>query len=171
MTPPRAPPLCPWGPCPARVARPTHRLHQAAGAAVEGPAPGSRRAGHSEGHGPGPPDAAAGPAGRGLPGPGAAVDGWEAAGELVAGLGPLQPQCGHRPRGPGRAWRGRGGGMRRGEGARGMASLQEGAQARHRQRLWTRHESAGQGASAVSHCLALAPSRSGIRTWSRSQPP
>lgn len=122
--------------------RVTYRFHQAAGAAVELPAPGPSLAGHSEGHRPGSPDGtAARIAGRGLPGPRAAVDGREAAVEFLAGLGPLQPQGGDRLWGPASAARrGWGGGAWPGERAGGMASLEEGAQARHCQCLWTHKE-------------------------------
>lgn len=156
---PRAlPPVC----CAAR----THRLHQTAGTAMEVPAPGPGLAGHSEGHRPGPPRGAAAPtAGRGLPRPGAAVDGREAAVELLAGLGSFQPQGGDGLRGPAAAaGRGRGGGTGPGERGGRMASLEEGAQARHCQRLQTHkeHESLGtarprEAASSSRTCLTLMP--------------
>lgn len=109
---------------------------------MELPAPGSGLAGHSEGHRPGFPGGTAGPpTGRGLPRPGAAVDGWEAAVEILAGVGSFQPQGGDGLWGPasaaGRVWRG---GTWSAERGGGMASLEEWAQACHGQRLWTYKE-------------------------------
>lgn len=109
---------------------------------MELPAPGPSLAGHSEGHWPGSPDGAVtSSTGCGLLRPGAAVDGREAAVEFLVGLSPLQPQGGDRLRGPASAagcgW---GGGTWPGERARGMASLEEGAQACHCQCLRTHKE-------------------------------
>lgn len=130
-------------PSPSVVQLPvTYRFHQTAGAAVEWPTPGPGLAGHSEGHRPGSPSGAAAPAtGRGFPRPGAAVDGWEAAVEFLAGRSSFQPQRGDGLRGPASAaGSGRGGGTWPGERAGGMASLEEGAQACHCQCLWTHKE-------------------------------
>jgi hypothetical protein len=100
---------------------------------------GPRLAGHREGDRPGSPDSTAAPTtGGGLLRPGAAVDGWEAAVEFLTGFGPLQPKGGDGLWGPApAAWRGGGRGTWSGERGGGMASLEEGAQARHCQRLWT----------------------------------
>lgn len=149
---------------PRAVLRVTYCFHQAAGAAVELPAPGPGLAGHSEGHRPGSPrGAAASLAGRGLPRPGAAVDGWEAAVELLRGLCSFQPEGGDGLRGPAAAaGRGRGGGTRPGERGGGMASLEEGAQARHCQCLWTHKEHGlpnGQARAGLSAATA--------RSWSQ----
>lgn len=144
--------------------RVTYCFHQAAGTAVELPAPGPGLAGHSEGHRPGSPQgAAARLAGCGLPRPGAAVDGWEAAVEFLGGLGSFQPKGGDGLRGPASAaGRGRGGGTWPGEGGGRMASLEEGAQARHCQGLWTHKEHGlpngqARGRPLSSYCLQLVP--------------
>lgn len=132
-------PLClrPFLPLPAALLRGTYRFHQTAGATVELPAPGTRLAGHSEGHRPGSPGGAAATlTGRGLHGPGAAVDGREAAVEFLAGLGSFELQGGDGLRGPASAaGHGRGRGTWPGEGGGRMASLEEGAQACHCQCL------------------------------------
>lgn len=125
--PARSSSLCP-SPASATQLRLTHRFHQAAGTAMELPPLSPNLAGHCERDRPGLPDgaAAARSAGARLPSPGAAVDGWEAAVELLAGLGALQPQGGDGLWGPAMAAWCRGGcGAGPGRGGRGMASLQE----------------------------------------------
>lgn len=134
-------PLALPSPCAVQL-QVTYRFHQTAGTAVELPTPGPGLAGHSEGHRPGSPGGTAAPrTGCGLPRPGAAVDGWEAAVEFLAGLSSFQPQGGDGLWGPASAaGRGRGGGTWPGECGGGMASLEEGAQACHCQCLWTHKE-------------------------------
>lgn len=80
-----------WAPFSPQEREFTYRFHQAAGAAMELSPWSSSLAGHGEGDWPGFPDHAVPPTtGRGLLRPGATVDGWEAAVEFLAGLGPLQ---------------------------------------------------------------------------------
>lgn len=100
---------------------------------MELPAAPRRRAGDGEGHRPGSPWAATV---RAVGEPGAAVHGGEAAVELLTGLSPLEAQ-----RRDGLLWPASAAGCSRrcgaqpGERGGGMASLEEGAQAGHRQCL------------------------------------
>lgn len=130
--------MIPLSPHVCSLAHVTYRFHQTAGTAMELPSWSPSWAGHSEGHRPGSPDGAAAPTARSGLSPGAAVDGREATVEFLAGLSPFQPQGGDGLWGPASVARGRRGrGARPWERGRGMASLEEGAQACHCQRLWT----------------------------------